>query len=116
MSAITARGMAEPAVRRGARRSWTLVIGLVLVGVIIVTASVSLFWLPYSTGDISGTRLEQPNPAHWLGTDELGHDLLTQIMIGARIALVVGIGAVLTSAILGAPLLPSCEISQHGNH
>jgi peptide/nickel transport system permease protein len=94
----------RPGGRRRARRSVTLGIGLTLVGIIVLIAVVSLFWLPYAQSDTSGTRLEQPSGAHWLGTDRLGHDLMTQLMIGARIALAVGIGAVVVGALIGLVL------------
>jgi peptide/nickel transport system permease protein len=82
-------------------RSLTLVIGCVLVGVILVTALLSLIYLPYAPDDTSGARLAPPSPEHWAGTDKLGRDLLTQLMIGARIALAVGVGSVLLGGILG---------------
>ena len=82
----------------------TLTIGLVLVGLVIVTAVVSLLWLPYPLADTSGGRLEGPGAAHWLGTDKLGRDLLSQLMVGARIALTVGAGATLIAAVLGVSL------------
>ncbi|MGO4536342.1 ABC transporter permease [Leifsonia sp. 2MCAF36] len=90
--------------RRRARRSVTLGIGLTLVGIVVIVAVVSFFWLPYAQSDTSGTRLEQPSGAHWLGTDRFGRDLLTQLMIGARIALAVGLGAVVIGAIIGITL------------
>lgn len=83
------------------RRSLVLVIGLLLVGAIVLIAVVSLFWLPFDPSDTTGGRLEAPGLAHWLGTDRLGRDLFTQIMIGARIALVVGIGAVCVGGAIG---------------
>jgi peptide/nickel transport system permease protein len=83
------------------RRSWTLSVGLVLVGLVVAVALVSLVWLPYPPADTSGSRLEGPTGSHWLGTDKLGRDLATQLMIGARIALTVGLGAVLVGAVLG---------------
>lgn len=89
----------RPARRRA--RSATLTVGLVLVGVIAILAAVSLVWLPFSPTDTSGGRLEGPNGAHWLGTDKLGRDLMTQLMIGARIALVTGAGAVAVGAVIG---------------
>ncbi|MCK8467753.1 ABC transporter permease [Microbacterium sp. KSW4-16] len=79
----------------------TLVIGIVLTGVIVLIALVSLFWLPYPLADTSGGRLEGPSAQHLLGTDRLGRDLFSQLMWGARIALIVGTGAVAIAAVLG---------------
>lgn len=79
----------------------TLVIGLILAGIVVAVAMLSFFWLPFPQSDTSGSRLEGPSGAHWLGTDKLGRDLLTQLMIGARIALIVGVGSVAISAVLG---------------
>jgi peptide/nickel transport system permease protein len=87
--------------RRRTRRSVTLVVGLILVGLVVAMAAVSLVWLPYPVSDTSGSRLEGPGGAHWLGTDKLGRDLLSQLMIGARIALAVGAGSVVIAAVLG---------------
>ncbi|SEB38692.1 ABC transporter permease [Microbacterium hydrocarbonoxydans] len=79
----------------------TLLIGLVLTGIIALIALVSLFWLPYPLADTSGSRLEGPSALHLLGTDRLGRDLLSQLMWGARIALIVGICSVAIAAVLG---------------
>lgn len=96
-----AEALEAPAAGVRKRRSRLLAVGLVLVGIIVLVAALSLLWLPYSPGDTSGLRLESPSLAHPFGTDRLGRDLLTQIMIGARIALVVGIGAVAVGALIG---------------
>jgi len=93
-----------PTDRRGRRRSLVLIAGLLLVGAIVLIAVVSLAWLPYDPSDTSGGRLEGPGIAHWLGTDRLGRDLFTQIMVGARIALIVGLGAVAVGAAIGVPV------------
>ncbi|MGN9846853.1 ABC transporter permease [Nonomuraea sp. H19] len=77
------------------------VAGCVLVGVVLAVAAVSLVWLPYDPADTSGGRLAPPGGAHLLGTDKLGRDLLTQLMIGARIALTAGAGSVLLGGVLG---------------
>ncbi|MHB8891393.1 MAG: ABC transporter permease [Candidatus Limnocylindrales bacterium] len=86
------------------RRSLVLIAGLLLVGTIALIAVLSLIWLPYDPSDTTGSRLESPGFAHWLGTDRLGRDLFTQIMVGARIALVVGLGAVAVGAAIGVPV------------
>ena len=87
--------------RRTRRRRPTLVLGIALTALIAVIALVSLVWLPYPLSELGGGRLSPPSAAHLLGTDRLGRDLLSQLMVGARIALVVGLGAVLISGILG---------------
>lgn len=106
MSAVVeqaAQAAPDPAerARRRTRRSVTLGVGLALVGLVVLVAAVSFVWLPYAQGDTSGGRLQPPDGAHWLGTDRFGRDLTTQLMIGARIALAVGIGAVVIGAIIG---------------
>jgi peptide/nickel transport system permease protein len=90
-----------PPRRRPRRRSVTLGIGIVFVGLVVATALLSLVWLPYEPSDTSGGRLEAPSWEHWLGTDKLGRDLMTQLMIGARIAIAVGVGAVAVGAVIG---------------
>ncbi|HEV7208143.1 MAG TPA: ABC transporter permease [Mycobacteriales bacterium] len=87
--------------RRRARRSVTLGIGLTLVGIVVLVAALSFVWLPFAQSDTSGGRLQPPNGTHWLGTDIFGHDLTTKLMIGARIALGVGVGAVVIGAVVG---------------
>jgi len=47
-------------------------------------------------------KLEPPSMAHWLGTDEMGRDLWTRIVLGAQISLMVGFGAVGFGSISGA--------------
>lgn len=92
-----------PPVRR-ASRSLTFSVGLVLVGLHLVIALLTLFWTPYEPTGMSGGRLEPPSWEHWAGTDRLGRDLFTQIMIGSRIALMVGAGAVAIAAAIGVTL------------
>jgi peptide/nickel transport system permease protein len=92
------------AARSRKRRSLILVVGLLLVGTIALIALVSLVWLPYDLSDTSGSRLESPGLGHLLGTDRLGRDLFSQVMVGARIALIVGLGAVVVGAAIGVPV------------
>lgn len=93
---------APPRSRRG--RSAALTTGLVLLGLVAAVALLSLVWLPYDLADTSGGRLEGPSIAHWLGTDQLGRDLFSQLMVGTRIALVVGAGATTIAVLLGVTL------------
>ncbi|ERM00361.1 peptide ABC transporter permease [Brucella intermedia 229E] len=87
------------------RLPWPLVAGGLLLGVHLVVALLTLVWTPpYGVGEMVGGRLEAPSWLHWAGTDRLGRDLMTQIMIGSRIALVVGCGAIAISAVIGVTL------------
>jgi len=76
-------------------------IGAALVGLHIVVGLMTLVWTPYDPTAMTGGRLAPPSLAHWAGTDRLGRDLFTEIMIGARIALAVGSGAVTIAAAIG---------------
>ena len=96
--------MALPPAKPKARHSFTLWLGLVLVGIHVAMAVLTLFWTPYDPGSMSGGRLAPPSWEHWAGTDRLGRDFFTQIMIGSRIALIVGTGAVAIGAVIGVTI------------
>src|SRR5258708_39867390 len=80
------------------RRQPVGAIGMVLV-LIFGLAGIFAEWIaPYSpTANDFAVMTEPPNLAHWLGTDQLGRDLLSRILFGARTAFIVG----LTSALVG---------------
>jgi ABC-type dipeptide/oligopeptide/nickel transport system permease subunit len=80
------------------------VIGAVLVGLVVVTALVSLVWTPFDPEHAGAERLLSPGAEHWLGTDRFGRDVFSQVMAGARITLLVGLVAVGIAAVVGVPL------------
>ena len=47
------------------------------------------------------TRLEPPSPDHWLGTDQLGRDIASRLLYGARISLVIGVVVVTLAGVFG---------------
>ena len=82
-----------------------LVAGAVLVAGTLLTALLSLFATPYDPVAVApGALLLPPGPQHWLGTDGYGIDILSRIMVGARIAAAVGVVAVAIAAVVGVPL------------
>jgi peptide/nickel transport system permease protein len=85
------------------RFSPALSVGLLLVGIHVATALLTLMWTPYDPSALVGMRLEPPSLLHWAGTDRLGRDFFTAIMIGSRIALLVGLGAGPVAEIFAAP-------------
>ena len=83
----------------------SLIIGGFLISMVLIVALVSFFWTPYDPNDMGeGIRLGGPSAAHWIGTDKLGRDLFTQLMIGARLAFVVAIGSTTVAALIGISL------------
>jgi peptide/nickel transport system permease protein len=84
--------------------SLTLWAGIVLVGLHVVVGLLTLVWLPYDPNAFVGGRLEGASWLHWTGTDRLGRDLFTQLMIGSRIALLVGVCAVAIGGVIGVTL------------
>ena len=90
--------------RGGAPRNRRLFLGLVITGTIIFIAALSLVWTPYGIEDMSGGRLASSSLHHLFGTDTLGRDQLSKLMIGARIAVEVGFLAVLIGVVLGGTL------------
>jgi peptide/nickel transport system permease protein len=79
--------------------------GLILTGLFALMAIVSLVWTPYAIDDISvARRFATPSADHWLGTDQLGRDLLSLIMSGTLTSFTVGAMAVVIGAGIGVPL------------
>lgn len=85
--------------------SRSLMIGAMITGLLIGLAVLSLVWTPYSPTAMNILRkLQGPSMQHWLGTDALGRDVLSMVMVGARNSLSVALIAVAVGMGLGVPL------------
>lgn len=84
------------------KKNKTAMISLVIL-VLIVLAVIILPWFsPYSYADQNLLQVDQgPSAAHWFGTDDLGRDVFTRVMVGGRITLEIGFVATLVSVIIG---------------
>ena len=80
-------------------------LGVVLVGLVLVAALFGSVLSPWDaeTPDFVAT-LAAPSAQHWLGTDDLGRDVLARIVVGARVSLLVGLGSVAAALVLGTPI------------
>jgi peptide/nickel transport system permease protein len=77
-------------------------VGVTLVAVFVGCALLAPWIAPQDPALIDlPHRLQAPSPAHWCGTDELGRDILSRLIYGARISLLVGGSVVLMSLALG---------------
>lgn len=79
--------------------------GLALGLFFLALAVLSVFWTPYDISQLAvSQRLQSPSALHWLGTDQLGRDVLSLLMKGAATSLGVAFVAVSLGAALGVPL------------
>ncbi|MER7188238.1 ABC transporter permease, partial [Streptomyces hyaluromycini] len=74
----------------------------VLLLVVLVAVAPGLFTSASPTATDPLAALRGPGAHHWLGTDQLGRDLFTRILYGARPSLLLGFGATVVSVVLGA--------------
>ena len=89
-------------------RSASSMLGLVLVATFLLVAAVGPFIVPYPEDARGAVHLDQklrpPSARHWFGTDEVGNDVYTQVILGARVSLKVGLIITVVAALIGVPL------------
>ena len=89
----------------GALRHPSFVVGAALVALLLLAAALSLVWQPYPPAEIDiPNKLAPPSAAHWLGTDSLGRDIASQLLVGSQNSIVVGVVAVGIGLSLGVAL------------
>ncbi len=87
---------------RIARHNPLAAIGVVLVSIFVFSAIFAPWIAPHDPAHIDlPNRLQTPSAQHWCGTDELGRDILSRLIWGARISLFVGSSVVAGSLLLG---------------
>jgi peptide/nickel transport system permease protein len=96
----------QPPAWRQATRSFArhrlAVAGMLILLAISLGAVFAPYLTPYEPNKTAVLdRLEPPSAEHWMGTDELGRDVLTRILYSGRISLVVGLASIAVSVTLG---------------
>ncbi|GJM74820.1 diguanylate cyclase [Paenibacillus macerans] len=87
------------------RKNKIAMIGLIMIVLFVIIALLAPVIAPYDfKAQELGDRLKPPSSEHWFGTDDLGRDLFTRVLYGARISLWVGTFSVIGSIILGTIL------------
>lgn len=91
--------------RRAAGYNYLATSGVILISVFLLCALFAPLIAPQDPAQIDlPVRLSAPSAAHWFGTDELGRDILSRIIFGARISMLVGSSVVIVSLSLGVVL------------
>ncbi len=107
--AISSTPLARPRRGRALRTFWSQFvesiygpIGLVLLTLIVLAAIFAPLIAPVGPFALEGSRFEPiGSPGHPLGTDNLGRDVLAQVVYGARLSLLVGFSAALIAGVVG---------------
>jgi peptide/nickel transport system permease protein len=91
---------------RALRRHGLGVVGLLLASLVLVVAFLAPWLAPYDpvTSDFSAGLRPPGTPGHLFGTDQLGRDVYSRVLYGARIALFIGFCTVLLTALVGGLL------------
>jgi peptide/nickel transport system permease protein len=86
------------------RRHKLALISLTILTIIVLAALLAPFIAPYDPDKIVGTFSGKPNSKNWLGTDQIGRDVLSRLLYATRISLLVGVLATVISTIIGVVL------------
>lgn len=79
--------------------------GAAIVVTVMLAALAAPWLVPFDPSDQAlALRLDGPTARHWFGLDELGRDILSRVLIGARVSLSVGLVVVSVSAVVGLAL------------
>ena len=83
------------------RHSKQALLGLAIILFLVIIALAAGVLAPYDPFSLSGMPYEPPSHAHPLGTDDVGHDILSQLIYGSRISLLVGVLSALGCVAIG---------------
>ena len=98
----------HPRLRYLIRQLWkskSAVFGAFIVALVILTAILADLVAPYDPTEMfHQRRLELPSDAYWMGTDQMGRDVMSRIIHGSRVSLFVGTVSISFALLLGLPL------------
>ncbi len=91
------------------RRNRLALVALIWLLIVVVAAVTADLWVPplygypnyINTQTAAANRLQPPSIQHPMGTDDLGRDVFSRVVYGARVSLTVGVAAVLVSVLIG---------------
>jgi peptide/nickel transport system permease protein len=79
--------------------------GFVIAALLVLIALTARLWVPYPQDILTAKRMDQnllpPSATYWMGTDHLGRDIFSRVMVGSGLSLEVGVTVVLLAASIG---------------
>lgn len=105
--AITASGVRRSPARdawRQFRKNRSALAAAIWLVLIIVVAALAPMISRYSYKALEFTPLQGPSGSHWMGTDDLGRDVWSRVVYGARVSLTVGVGSQVIALVLGVTI------------
>jgi peptide/nickel transport system permease protein len=85
-------------------RHRNVLIGLAIILPLALCAVVAPWIAPYDPSKTGIALFQLPSAKYWLGTDQLGRDVLSRVLYGTRVSMLIGIGAAIVSAVIGVPV------------
>ena len=89
-------------------RNGSAMIGLTLVLAFLLTAAVGPWLVPFPEDAAGAVNIERklrpPDAVHWMGTDEVGNDVFTRVVVGARVTLQIALIVTGVAMLIGVPL------------
>ena len=105
MTGGSAAHATAPSRPRRRRIPVNLIAGSIVFGTIAVLAILGPYIAPYPYDEIHARdRLQPPNTTYWLGTDDLGRDVMSRTLDGSRLSLFIGLAATAVNLVFGVPL------------
>lgn len=89
------------AVRRVLFGTPTAILGTLLLTVIVLVALFGPAVAPYDPRQVSGRPFAAPSAEHWLGTNDIGQDIFSEVLWGTRVSLLIGLIAASTAITVG---------------
>jgi peptide/nickel transport system permease protein len=86
---------------RRLRSNRRLAVGIGIIAVFLGMAAFAPYLTPYGPHQVVGRPYSPPSLQHWLGTDNLGADIMSQIIYGSRVSLMVGFAVAAVATLLG---------------
>lgn len=89
-------------IRKGAKQiGWT---GVLMLVVVLLLALIGPYVVPHNANEQTGRPFQPPGAEHWLGTNDMGQDIMAELVVGARTSLTVGLIAALLATLVGTAI------------